>query len=173
MGSMKHLFGIGCLFLSTICAQVGDGQQGVIEVESPFVLVDVITQDTKTALPVISMKKEDFRVFDNGSEMPIQSFDVGARYAVRPITLWFAVICNEVNWDENGSGFIRGKGKLLRPTLDHLDSNDSLGVAHWCDDKTDGIDFTPSRDIDGALRKLDQLLKQLPKNTDTRPGELV
>ena len=118
-----------------------DGQQPVIRVESPLVLVDVITQDTKTALPVSGLKKEDFRVFDNGLEMPIQSFDLGARYGVRPITLWFAVICNEVDWDENGSGFIRGKSKLLRSSLDHLDQNDTVGVAHWCDDKTCSIDY--------------------------------
>lgn len=132
-----------------------------------------MTQDTKTALPVSGLTKEDFRVFDNGLEMPIQSFDLGARYGVRPITLWFAVICNEVDWDENGSGFIRGKSKLLRPSLDLLDQNDSVGVAHWCDDKTYGIDFTASQDLNGALKKLEYILTRPAKNTSTRPGELA
>jgi hypothetical protein len=173
MPLLRRILGSECLLLSLASSQASDGQQTVIRVESPFVLVDVITQDTKTALPVSGLKKEDFRLLDNGLEMPIQSFDLGTRYGARPITLWFAVICNEVNWDENGSGFIRGKSKLLRPSLDHLDQNDTVGVAHWCDDKTYGVDFTPSRDLDGALRKLEDILTQRAKDPDTRPGELA
>jgi hypothetical protein len=64
----------------------------------------------------------------------------GGRYATRPITLWLVAICNEIDWDENGSGFIRGKGKLLRPAFDHLDKDDTIGIAHWCDNETFKID---------------------------------
>jgi hypothetical protein len=166
-------FAVSCLLLSTIGPVTSHGQEPVIRVESPYVLVDVITQDTKTALPVLGLKKENFRVFDNDAEVPIQSFDMGTRYAVRPIVLWFAVICNEVDWDENGSGFIRGREKLLRLALDHLDSNDSLGVAHWCDDQSYGIDFTPSRDIKSALKRLDRIFGETPKTPSNRPGELA
>jgi hypothetical protein len=158
---------------SASLGQANDAPQATIRVDSSLVLVDVITQDTKTALPLTGLKKEDFQVFDNGSEMAIRSFDVGARYATRPIALWLVAICNEIDWDENGSGFIRGKGPLLRPALDHLDKNDAIGIAHWCDDQTQKIDFAPARDMDGALAKLEKLFHVRPKATSTRPGELA
>jgi hypothetical protein len=162
------------LLLPSAClGQANDAPQATIRVESSLVLVDVITQDAKTALPLIGLKKEDFQVFDNGAEMAIRSFDVGARYGARPIALWLVVICNEIDWDENGSGFIRGKGPLLRPGFDHLDKNDTIGVAHWCDDQTQKIDFPPARDVDGALAKLEKLFHAWPKATGTRPGELA
>lgn len=162
------------LLLSPPCfGQAADVPQATIRVDSSLVLVDVITQDAKTALPLANLKKEDFRVLDDGSDMAIQSFDVGARYGTRPIALWFAVICNQVDWDENGSGFIRGKGALLRPALEHLDKNDTIGIAHWCDDQTQKIDFAPSRDVDGALTSLEALFHKSPKTPGTRSGELA
>jgi hypothetical protein len=85
----------------------------------------VITQDAKTALPLKDLTREESQVFDNASK--VRSFDVGARYAARPIALWFVVICNQVDRGENGSGFIRGKGQLLRPALDRLDKNETIG----------------------------------------------
>jgi hypothetical protein len=167
-----------CCFL--VCSQIlpivclAQAQQPtIIRVDSSLVLVDVITQDMKSGLPVVGLKKEDFRIFDDSSEMQIQSFDIGARYATRPIALWFVVICNETNWDENGSGFIRGKVSLLRPPLDHLDANDVLGVAHWCDNQTEGIDFPPSRDLDGGLARLEGIFHQKAKNPANRPGEVA
>ena len=144
-----------------------------IRVNSSLVLVDLITQNTKTALPLQGAKKEDFRIFDNGAEMPIESFDAGARYSTRPITLWFAVICNEVEWDVNGSGFMRGKTKLLRSALDHLDKNDTVGVAHWCDDQKHNVDFSPSRDVDGALAVLEKQSHGWAKAVGTRKGEIA
>jgi hypothetical protein len=164
----------GSLLLPTTCFARGeDAPQATIRVDSSLVLVDVITQDAKRALPLVGLKKEDFQVFDNGSEMPIRSFDVGARYATRPIALWLVVICNQKDWDENGSGFIRGKGPLLRPAFNQLDKNDTLGVAHWCDDETQKIDFAPARDVDGALAKLERLFHETLRTPGTRSGELA
>jgi hypothetical protein len=70
-------------------------QAATIRVQSSLVLVDVITQDRKTGLPIRDFKKEDFRLFDNRREVPITTFDIGARYDTRAITLWLVVICNE------------------------------------------------------------------------------
>jgi hypothetical protein len=61
--------------------------QTIIRVQSPLVLVDVISQNPKNGLPVRDLKKEDFRVFDNGNEIPIASFDSGARNDTRPYNL--------------------------------------------------------------------------------------
>lgn len=172
--ALKRFLLTSTLLLAAPCyAQTGDMPQTTIRVNSSLVLVDVITQDAKTFLPITGLKKEDFRVFDNDSEMAVQSFDVGARYATRPISLWFVVICNEIDWDENGSGFMRGKTSLLRPALEHLDQKDTVGVAHWCDDNTSKIDFLPSRDIDSGLAKLERLFHGSPYGVGTRKGELA
>jgi hypothetical protein len=154
-------------------AQTAPTSQTTIRVNSSLVLVDVITQDAKAALPLKDLKKSDFRVFDNGSEMDIRSFDAGARFGARPVALWFVAICNQHDWDEKGSGFIRGQGQLLRPALNHLDKNDTFAVAHWCDNGKQQVDAMPSHDIDEALNKLDGLFHLRPVEPGTRKGELA
>lgn len=170
----KCAFGAVCMLLTSFaCPAPSQAQQPVIHVDSTLVLVDVLAQDAKTTLPIRGLKKEDFRVFDNGSEVHVQSFDLGTHYATRPITLWLTVICNQVDWDENGSGFIRDKGKILRPSLNQLDPNDTVAVAHWCDDQTFGVDFAPSRDADGALSALKRIFEKTPRTPGNAPGRIA
>src|SRR5439155_22747450 len=56
----------------------GLAQAPTIRVQSSLVLVDVISQDRKSGLPVRDFKKEDFRLFDNRQEVRIATFDAGA-----------------------------------------------------------------------------------------------
>jgi len=106
--------------------------QPIVRVQSSLVLVDVISQDHKTALPVRDFKKEDFRIFDNKHEVPISSFDAGASNDTRPVNLWLVVLCNE-RGKIRGSGEFVGNEAFFRPAFDHLDNKVSVGVAHWCD----------------------------------------
>ena len=71
------------------------GTSTSIRVQSSLLLVDVISQDPKSGLPVRDFQKKDFRMFDNRHEVPIATFYAGARYDSRPVTLWLVVICNE------------------------------------------------------------------------------
>src|SRR5947209_20539050 len=122
-------------------------QAATIRVQSSLVLVDVITRDRKSGLPVRDFKKEDFRLFDNGHELPITTFDAGARYDTRAITLWLVVICNEGGLPKFGaSAEFLGEESLLRPALDHLEAHDRVGVAHWCDNGDSRIDLLPTED---------------------------
>jgi len=50
-----------------------------------WVLVDVISQDSKNGLPVREFQKEDFRVLDNGNEVRITSFDAGGTLQHAPV----------------------------------------------------------------------------------------
>jgi hypothetical protein len=134
--------------------------QTTIRVQSSLVLVDVISQDPKGGLPVRDFKKEDFRVYDNGHEVPIASFDVGARYATRPLILWLAVICNE-RGKIGGSAEFVGKESLFRPALGHLDKRDTVGVAHWCDNGETRLDLLPTEDRDIPLRVLAETIKPI------------
>jgi hypothetical protein len=135
--------------------------QTTIKVQSSLVLVDVISQDPKNGLPVRDFKKEDFRVYDNGNEVPIASFDAGAHYRARPLILWLAVICNE-GGKIAGSAEYAGKEALLRPALEHLDKRDTVGVAHWCDNGETQIDLLPTEDHDRPIRVLAETIKPIP-----------
>src|SRR5437763_87125 len=85
-----------CTSASMVLQQpTATAQAPTIRVQSSLVLVDVIGQDRKSGLPVRDFKKEDFRLFDNRHEVRIATFDAGAHYDTRPITLWLVVICNE------------------------------------------------------------------------------
>jgi hypothetical protein len=132
-------------------------------VQSSLVLVDVITQDRKTGLPIRDFKKDDFRLFDNRREVPITSFDAGARYDTRAITLWFVVICNERGLPNLGaSAEFLGQESLFRPALEHLETKDRLGVAHWCDNGDSELDLLPTDDRNKAIRQLAETLKPIP-----------
>ena len=134
--------------------------QTTIRVQSSLVLVDVISQDPKNGLPVQDFKKEDFRLYDNGHEVPIASFDSGARYATRPFVLWLTVICNE-RGKIGGSAEFVGKESLFRPAFDHLDKRDTVGVAHWCDNGETRLDLPPTKDRDIPLRVLAETIKPI------------
>ena len=134
-----------------------------IRVQSSLVLVDVITQDRKSGLPVRDFKKGDFRLFDNRHEVRVATFDAGARYDTRSITLWLVVICNESGLPKFGaSAEFLGQEALFRPALNHLEPHDSVGVAHWCDNGDSQLDLLPTEDRDKAIQELSEALKPIP-----------
>src|SRR5579859_6847198 len=104
-GSMKQnvVRAVASICFLIVCTSFSiDSQQSqpsaqtpTFRVQSSLVLVDVITKDRKSGLPIQDFQKKDFRLFDNRHEVPITTFDAGARYDTRPITLWLVVICNE------------------------------------------------------------------------------
>ena len=62
-------------------------------------------------------------MFDNRHEVRISTFDAGAQYDTRPITLWLVVICNERGLPKFGaSAEFLGQESLFRPALNHLES---------------------------------------------------
>jgi hypothetical protein len=146
---------------------VAFGQQGelphsekTIRVQSSLVLVDVVSQDPKNGLPVRDFKKEDFRVFDNGHEVPIASFDAGAHYDTRRVVIWLVVLCNEGGKVGGSSQFV-GKEKLFRPALDQLDKQDTVGVAHWCDNGEARLDLLPTEDRQRPIEVLAETIKPI------------
>jgi hypothetical protein len=149
----------------------------VFRVDSSLTLVDVIAENRKTGLRtrelLTTLKREDFRIFDNGREMPIESFDIGAANTTRPIALWLIVQCDQKKPLGFNSMFMRGKTQFLKPALEHLGANDSIGVAHWCDDGNAELDLLPEHDSDAALAKVEEVLSEKPITGKNRPGELA
>jgi hypothetical protein len=125
-----------------------------------LVLVDIISQDHKTGLPVRDFKKEDFRVLDNKHEAPIASFDAGASNDTRPVILWLVVLCNE-RGKIGGSAQFVGNEALFRPAFDHLNKKDSVGVAHWCDNGETQFDLPPTEDRDSPINALAKAIRPI------------
>ena len=154
-----------------------DTAQPTFRVESQLALVDVIAEysknepHTRELLP--DLKLQDFRVFEDDKETSIRSFDAGANGGTRPIALWFIVQCRQKFPPEWHSDFMRGKTQHLRPAFTHLDTNDAIGVAHWCDDGTASIDLPPGQNPGTALAAMDELLNQKPVQGEDRSGELA
>ena len=151
------------LFLPAAAAQQTEqspAAPSTIRVGSSLVLVDVISQDPKSGLPIRDFKKEDFQVFDNGHEVAITSFDSGAGYDTRRVALWLVVLCNERGKVAGSAQFV-GKEALFRPALDHLDEQDMVGVAHWCDNGETELDLRPTTDRDKAIDVLTETIKPI------------
>jgi hypothetical protein len=157
-------FVVGCVSFGIAFEQPSaSAQTPTLRVQSSLVLVDVISQDPKSGLPIRDFKREDFRVFDNRHEVRMTVFDAGAQYDTRPITLWLVVICNEGGLPKFGaSAEFLGQESLFRPALNHLEAHDSVGVAHWCDNGETQLDLLPSEDRDNAIRVLAKTLKPIP-----------
>ena len=138
-------------------------QVPTIRAQSFLVLVDVFSRDRKNGLPVRDFKKKDFRLFDNQHEVRITTFDAGAQSDTRFITLWLVMICNESGLPKFGaSAEFLGQESLFRPALNHLETHDRVGVAHWCDNGDAQLDLLPTEDRDEAIQQLGRTLQPIP-----------
>src|SRR5689334_5168262 len=129
---------------------------------SSLVLVDVMAVDSKSGLPINKLDLQDFRVLDNGDEVPITTFDTGTHYDTRPVALWLVVICGEENNGIKGSGSFLWNETRFRPALDDLDKKDRIGVAHWCDNGDVKLDLPSTDNKDAAIAKLGEALTPIP-----------
>src|SRR5207253_10863533 len=62
----------------------------------------------------------------------VRIFESGRSHDPRPLTIWFLASCPEQRGVESGSQFGAGKDSFFGPALENLNSDYSMGVAHWC-----------------------------------------
>jgi hypothetical protein len=141
---------------------------------SDLVLIDVIARNAKNGVPDKTLTKSDFQVVDNDHPVAIKTFDSGARFTIRPLALWFVVQCNMPGYEAKGSGLFTGRTSLFAPALKYIERQDTVAVAHWCDDGRSNLDLLPTRSVEGVPLVLEQVLAPGPdtKNHD-REGELA
>ena len=141
---------------------------------SNLVLVDVIASNAKDGLPEKTLKKSDFQVFDNDQLAAIKTFDNGAQFTTRPLALWFVVQCNMQGYEGKGSGLFTGQISRFEPALKYIEKQDTVAVAHWCDDGRSNLDLLPTRIIKEVPIVLEQALATGPDTkTHDRAGELA
>jgi hypothetical protein len=135
---------------------------GVVEQENPR---------THARRLISGLSKADFRLFDDGHEVAIRTFDQGGNG--RPVTLWLVTQCDIGGAPEESSTFMRGKTQYLEPVLQNLRPDDLVAVAHWCDDGTSAIDLAPATDWNRALSAVETIVAAQPHTTNSRVGELA
>jgi hypothetical protein len=143
-----------------------------IRVTSSLVLVDVIATDMSKGLPANTLKRDDFALQDNKQTLAISTFDSGAEFDARPVSLWLIVLCN-MRDREGASELFAGHANLLKPALRQLDKHDSVGIAHWCDDGHYEIDLKPTQDADAAVATLENVLQPTSHYSGGRTGEVA
>ncbi len=144
-----------------------------LRVSTNLVLVDVIALSAENGIPDSALNREDFQVFDNGHPVSIKTFDTGT--GTRPLALWLVVQCKMPDWEAEGSGLFAGQISLLKPGLAKLDKQDTVAVAHWCDNGDSTLDLLPTSEIEQADRTLERVLATTfagPYRHD-RTGELA
>ena len=163
----------GCLSCAAITAAAGSGQTPTIRTTTSLVLVDALVQDRRTGVPIEELQRDDFVLRQDGRVVEISSFNRGKDLKLRPVQLWFVVMCNEVRQypadsrrqtqsertEQWGTSFLAGRTQDLRPALEHLYSDDTVGVAHWCDDRQSDIDLQPSAGREKALEAMERLAR--------------
>jgi hypothetical protein len=163
------LIGSWMLFVRPLGAQA---PAPALEAQSHLTLVHgVVEQEDKQTHGINllnNLAKTDFRLFDNNREVAIQTFGAGADLS-SPIALWLVVQCNLGPPDDETSGFMRGKTQYLKPALEHLNGDDLVGVAHWCDDGQGIVDVPLGTSVEAALQGIDTVLAgKTYINPDTR-----
>src|SRR6202046_2315434 len=155
-------------------APVTDSPEITLHSSSNLVLVDVIALNARSGLPNKTLTRDDFRIFDNGQPVSITTFDSGAKFTTRPLALWFVVQCNMQGYEAKGSGLFAGQISLFKPPLKGLEKQDTVAVAHWCDDGQSKLDLLPTSDIDEAGAPPKTVLVPVPDTNDhDRKGELA
>ena len=179
VGISKFAIAFALFLLSAISAVAQDAPPAphpdiTFHSSSHLVLVDVVALNAKNGLPDKTLKREDFQVFDNGRPVSVKTFDSGANFTTRPLALWFVVQCAMPGWEKEGSGLFAGQISVFKPALQNLEKQDTVAVAHWCDDGQSKVDLPPTPNVDQAITSLEQVLAT-PLKTDghDRPGELA
>jgi len=181
-----------CLLTYLSGGAAGSSQQApVIRLTTDLVLVDVLAKDKKTGEAIADLNQDDFLLRDNGKPVSLTRFNRGKDHNLRPVQLWFVMACNEERhystggggggrWaprpqvdstEKSGSSFLAGKAAELRPALEHLRPEETVGVAHWCDDGQSEIDAVPSGDRAAALQAMDQVAARKIVTIDHVPSE--
>jgi hypothetical protein len=142
---------------------------------TPSLLVDVIVTDKHANAPALGLTKEDFKVSDGRSAVSIASFAHAPDIPPRPLVIWFIVQCplegiGGSSWISNGSGFMKGRTASFTPVLGKLQAQDAVGVAHWCDDGTLGVDLLPTTDRAAPSNSLEKVLSARMVPPSVKPG---
>jgi hypothetical protein len=151
-----------CLFLGCV-ASLGQGTSATESATSSASFVVNVIATGKHGDPLEpELTREDFQLLDNRVRVPIESFSHVSGNSARPLVLWLIVECPQrgPGYDAKafGSGFLLGKSELLTPALGKLAAQETVGVAHWCDNGSYNVDLFPTADRDAPASSIQNVL---------------
>ena len=160
--------------VAVVCAlEIFGGAALMAQKTDAIAIVPVFVADKHSNGPAMGLRASDFEVLAERTNLKIVSVESGS--GVRPLAVWFVMQCPEegiaYSWVSYGSGFMRGKTAAFTPVLEKLWVHDTVGVAHWCDDGTFGIDLTPTADRAAPSAALEKLLNGPQKKVSNQPGQ--
>jgi hypothetical protein len=145
-------------------------QTPAVRSATELVLLDISVEDKKTGEPIKDLKEEDFVFRDNGKPVVVSSFGGGNGQKLRPLQLWFVLNCNEevvtdstgykrayIGITKLGSQFLVGTTPGLAEALQHLGSDETVGVAHWCHNGETEIDLPPTLNREAPLKTMEEV----------------
>lgn len=158
-------------FLATCSQSPSPPKDQQIRTVVNLVIFNVTVEDRETGMPVENLGVQDFQVLDNGHPVSPALFASNGSYS--PSKIWLLVDCPEWGGVDSGSRFMAGKSSLLRPALDKLKSDDTIGVAHWCGNGDARIDLAPTQNREAPLDAIDAILHQIPVEPAMPAGKLA
>lgn len=163
------------VLLGVLCPGAVQAQQQTEPQSAPSLFVDVIVTDKHANTPAQGLTKEDFKISDGRSPVPIASLAHAPDLAPRPLVIWFVVQCplegvGGSSWISNGSGFMKNRTASFTPVLAKLQAQDTVGVGHWCDDGTLGVDLLPTTDRAAPSNSLEKVLSARMVPPSVKPG---
>jgi hypothetical protein len=138
-------------------------------------IIPVIVTDKHTNAPLMGLTPEDFAIFSERSAIGVSSVANSSAGSVCPLALWFAYQCPQsgiaFSWVSYGSGFMKGKSTSFTPVLRKLGAQDTVGVAHWCDDGTLSVDLPTTLDRSAPSAALEEGLNAPMKDDSDQSGQ--
>jgi hypothetical protein len=163
-----------------LAATILIGQPARCQQQSPSAqatasVINVVATDKHTRAPVDGLTQGDFEVFDDRVLVNVSSFVHSPSANLRPLSLWLVLQCPEehpyFDFVSAGSGFLRGKVEALTAALQQLPVQETVGVAHWCDDGKSWIDLLPTTDRIAPTQSLNAVLNSPAVPIGTSLGE--
>jgi hypothetical protein len=163
------LFGAGRI----VVAQSPSGN--VSSPASSSAIIPVIVTDKHTNAPVAGLTSRDLVIDSERSAIHVSSIVNSSAGSLRPLAVWFVYQCPQAgiafSWVSYGSGFMKGKSSAFTPVLQKLGAQDTVGVAHWCDDGTLSVDLPPTLDRSAPSAALEEGLSAPMKANSDQPGQ--
>ena len=159
----------------TISGRPARDQQQNPSTRAPATIINVIATDKHTGASADGLAQEDFEVFDDRALVKVSYLAHASSAELRPLSVWLVLQCPEehpyYDFVSAGSGFLRGKVEALSAVLQQLTVEDTVGVAHWCDDGKSGIDLLPTTDRTAPIQSLNAVLNSPAVPIGTSLGE--
>jgi hypothetical protein len=152
---------LSCSLFSFAISRAIWGRGRVFATYINLAVLHILVTDKQTGQAIQGLRAQDFEVFDNGEPARIVYFIQTPKPDVEPVVLWLIDGCvhkyKNVQ-EQNGNG---DAAEFLKPSLEQLNPEDMVGVAHWCPENNIAqVDLEPTKDRAAPAIALNSVIRQ-------------